>query len=242
MNLLAWEHWLRGQRGNGRRGCAGSSRQVLSRKLVPCLAEGSGGVSEMSALPVDPKESAGPAGSTWPAEVIPLGPGESAREVVCKKIQELSGSVWSGGKGRGVEGQGGEGVEQQCREERVSLGRNFCEHKIRPSVSGFISQLARSYSKAPFSGNRGAALCPVLAPSRHLGFHPGPGCLADSWERPGPHFCPQRLLSAGLPVVRRSGLTSHLCHVLEEMNPILEPWFPFFYTGNNSGAYRTGTL
>ncbi|XP_045715525.1 antizyme inhibitor 2-like [Phyllostomus hastatus] len=46
----------------------------------------------MSALPVDPKESAGPAGSTWPTEIIPLGPGESAREVVCKKIRELSDS------------------------------------------------------------------------------------------------------------------------------------------------------
>ncbi|KAM5322255.1 antizyme inhibitor 2-like [Glossophaga mutica] len=46
----------------------------------------------MSALLVDPKESAGPAGSTWPKEIIPLGPGESARDVVWKKIQELSDS------------------------------------------------------------------------------------------------------------------------------------------------------
>ncbi|XP_071077222.1 ornithine decarboxylase-like [Desmodus rotundus] len=46
----------------------------------------------MSALLVDQKESAGAAGSTWPKEIIPLGPGESAREVVWKKIQDLSDS------------------------------------------------------------------------------------------------------------------------------------------------------
>ncbi|XP_037005444.2 antizyme inhibitor 2-like [Artibeus jamaicensis] len=46
----------------------------------------------MSALLVDEKESAAPAGSAWPEEIIPLGPGESAREVVLKKIRALSSS------------------------------------------------------------------------------------------------------------------------------------------------------
>lgn len=65
----------------------------------------------MSALLVDRKESAGTAGSTWPKEIIPLGPGESAREVVWKKIQELSDSVRTRGKGRGAEGREGMGME-----------------------------------------------------------------------------------------------------------------------------------
>ncbi|XP_036112710.1 antizyme inhibitor 2-like [Molossus molossus] len=43
----------------------------------------------MSTLLVDPKESSG---STWPEDFIPLGPGESAREVALKKIRELSDS------------------------------------------------------------------------------------------------------------------------------------------------------
>lgn len=42
----------------------------------------------------NPKGSQGPPGSTWPEELIALGPGESAWQVVLKKIQELSDSVW----------------------------------------------------------------------------------------------------------------------------------------------------
>uniref|UniRef100_A0A452TVS6 Antizyme inhibitor 2 n=1 Tax=Ursus maritimus TaxID=29073 RepID=A0A452TVS6_URSMA len=40
----------------------------------------------------NPKGSQGPPGSTWPEELIALGPGESAWQVVLKKIQELSDS------------------------------------------------------------------------------------------------------------------------------------------------------
>nr|XP_019585704.1 PREDICTED: antizyme inhibitor 2-like [Rhinolophus sinicus] len=58
--------------------------------LGVCLAEGSSGMSGMNTSLGDLKQIGGPSGSSWPKEITTLGPGESAREVVLKKIQELS--------------------------------------------------------------------------------------------------------------------------------------------------------
>ncbi|XP_066121200.1 ornithine decarboxylase-like [Saccopteryx bilineata] len=60
--------------------------------LGVCLAEGSGGLSGRSTTLGDPKENRGPPGSLLLKDIITLRPGQSAREVVLKKIQELSDS------------------------------------------------------------------------------------------------------------------------------------------------------
>ncbi|XP_021572629.1 antizyme inhibitor 2-like [Carlito syrichta] len=57
-----------------------------------CPVEGSAGVSGLSAPLRNLRESLGPPGSPWQKELITLGPGESAWQVVLKKIQELSNS------------------------------------------------------------------------------------------------------------------------------------------------------
>lgn len=103
--LLAWEFWLQGQRGARRREEAGSSEQALSRMSEQCLAEGLGGVLGMSAPVGTSKESGESPGSMWPKDLILLEPGETAWQVVLKKIRELSDGV--GGMCR--EGQRGRG-------------------------------------------------------------------------------------------------------------------------------------
>ncbi|XP_047649565.1 ornithine decarboxylase-like [Phacochoerus africanus] len=55
-----------------------------------CLAEGSGGVPGMSAPVGTSKESGESPGSMWPKDLILLEPGETAWQVVLKKIRELS--------------------------------------------------------------------------------------------------------------------------------------------------------
>ncbi|XP_039089867.1 antizyme inhibitor 2-like isoform X1 [Hyaena hyaena] len=57
-----------------------------------CLAEGASGESGTSTHLGNLKESEEPSGSLWPKELITLEPGESAWQVVLKKIQELSDS------------------------------------------------------------------------------------------------------------------------------------------------------
>ena len=47
------------------------------------------------------KESKESPGSTWPKDIIALEPGETAWDVVLKKIKELSDSVEKEGEGRG---------------------------------------------------------------------------------------------------------------------------------------------
>ncbi|KAM5269564.1 antizyme inhibitor 2-like isoform 1-T2 [Hipposideros larvatus] len=61
-----------------------------TRVLGVCLDQGSSGMSGMNTSLGDVKEIGGPPGSSWPKGIITLGPGESARQVVLKKIQELS--------------------------------------------------------------------------------------------------------------------------------------------------------
>lgn len=65
-------------------------RAVLSRMPELCPENTSAGVSGMSTRPGDPKEQLGAAGNLWPSEPIILGREGSARELVLRKIQELS--------------------------------------------------------------------------------------------------------------------------------------------------------
>lgn len=58
------------------------------------LAEGSSGMSGMNTSLGDLKQIGGPSGSSWLKEITTLGPGESTRQVLLKKIQELSDLVW----------------------------------------------------------------------------------------------------------------------------------------------------
>ncbi|XP_036034505.1 antizyme inhibitor 2-like [Onychomys torridus] len=55
-----------------------------------CPENTSAGVSGRSTHPEDPREQLGAPGSPWPSEPIILGPEESARQLVLRKIQELS--------------------------------------------------------------------------------------------------------------------------------------------------------
>ncbi|XP_023600016.1 antizyme inhibitor 2-like isoform X2 [Myotis lucifugus] len=65
---------------------------IGTRMLGVSLAEGSDGQSGMSTTLTDSKENEGRSGSSLMKDIIPLGPEESAMEVVLKKIGELSDS------------------------------------------------------------------------------------------------------------------------------------------------------
>lgn len=103
-----------------------SSEQGLSRMLGVSLAERSDGQSETSTTFKDSKEKEGCPGSSVLKDLIPLGPEESAMEVVLKKIRELSDSV------RGEEG--GEGKVMEWGVERVGLSPYLGGDKISLSV------------------------------------------------------------------------------------------------------------
>ncbi|XP_005353459.1 antizyme inhibitor 2-like [Microtus ochrogaster] len=65
-------------------------RAVLSRMPELCPENPSAVVSGMSTRPGGPREQLGTTGSLWPSEPIILGPEESARQLVLRKIQELT--------------------------------------------------------------------------------------------------------------------------------------------------------
>lgn len=68
-------------------------RAVLSRMPELCPENTSAVVSGMSTCPGGPREQLGATGSLWPSEPIILGPKESARQLVLRKIQELTLAV-----------------------------------------------------------------------------------------------------------------------------------------------------
>lgn len=68
-------------------------RAVLSRMPELCPENTSAVVSGMSTRPRGPREQLGTTGSLWPSEPIILGPEESARQLVLRKIQELTIAV-----------------------------------------------------------------------------------------------------------------------------------------------------
>lgn len=68
-------------------------RTVLSRMPELCPENTSAVVSGMSTHPGGPREQLGTTGSLWPSEPIILGPEESARQLVLRKIQELTIAV-----------------------------------------------------------------------------------------------------------------------------------------------------
>ena len=75
---------------------------ALFRMLKLHLAEGLVGVSGVSIPIGNSKESKESPGSTWPKDIIALEPGETAWDVVLKKIKELSDSVKKEGERRGA--------------------------------------------------------------------------------------------------------------------------------------------
>ena len=75
---------------------------ALFRMLKLHLAEGLVGVSGVSIPIGNSKESKESPGSTWPKDIIALEPGETAGDVVLKKIKELSDSVKKEGERRGA--------------------------------------------------------------------------------------------------------------------------------------------
>lgn len=84
------------------------------------------GQSEMSTTLKDSKEKEGCPGNLLLKDIIPLGPEESAMEVVLKKIQELSDSV--------RREEGGEGKVMEWGVERVGLSPYLGGDKIRLPV------------------------------------------------------------------------------------------------------------
>lgn len=68
-------------------------RAVLSRMPELCPENTSAVVSGMSTRPGGPREQLGTTGSLWPSDPIILGPDESARQLVLRKIQELTIAV-----------------------------------------------------------------------------------------------------------------------------------------------------
>ncbi|XP_005318146.2 ornithine decarboxylase isoform X1 [Ictidomys tridecemlineatus] len=66
---------------------------MATRRPGVCLEEASAEVSGTSTHLGGLKESLRSPGSPWPAELIALGPGGSARQEVLRKIQELSDSI-----------------------------------------------------------------------------------------------------------------------------------------------------
>lgn len=89
--------------------------------------------------------------------------------------------------------------------ERVSLGCHLCEHKIRPSVCGFISQLTRSYSKTLFFGNHGTVLMSRSSPQSPLRILPYArlpgGGLKLSW----PPFWSTKVVARLAPCYQKVG-------------------------------------
>ncbi|XP_051044309.1 antizyme inhibitor 2 [Phodopus roborovskii] len=63
---------------------------MATRMPELCPENTSAGVSGMSTCPGDLREKLGASGSMWPSEPIILGPEGSARQLVLRKIQELS--------------------------------------------------------------------------------------------------------------------------------------------------------
>ncbi|VTJ61432.1 Hypothetical predicted protein [Marmota monax] len=112
-----------------------SSEQTRSRMPGVCLEEASAEVSGTSTHLGGLKESLRSPGSPWPAELIALGPGGSARQEVLRKIQELSDSVWreSAGAQRPLARLQSEAGEDQ---DSSNGGHGRPSHK--------------SFSKAPF--------------------------------------------------------------------------------------------
>lgn len=143
-DLLAWELCPRPARSWEEGGV-----WVLRANLPRMPAEVRSGLSGMNTSLGDPQESGGPPENSRPKEIITLGPGESVRQVILKKIQELSDSVW------GLRWEGGCSRRERREEgvvEKVGLHPCLGRHKIRISVCDFVSQFTRSYSKVPCSG------------------------------------------------------------------------------------------
>lgn len=80
----------------------------------PHPVEGSVGVSGMSTCLEGLKEAHG---RPWPKELIALGPEESAQQMVLRRIQELSDSVWREGK---------DGELGRLRSSLVARNKAFC--------------------------------------------------------------------------------------------------------------------
>lgn len=68
-------------------------RAVLSRMPELCPENTSAVVSGMTTCPGGPREQLGATGCLWSSELIILGPEESARQLVLRKIQELTIAV-----------------------------------------------------------------------------------------------------------------------------------------------------
>lgn len=109
---------------------------ALFRMSKPRLAEGLVGASGVSIPIGNSKESKESPGSTWPKDIIALEPGETAWDVVLKKIKELSDSVEKEGDGRG----------EVRKDEAVSVPALGARNKTFCFL--VLCQFPRSYFKA----------------------------------------------------------------------------------------------